>query len=73
MFYNTMNSYDYMNVFNKVFPGNALLPNGMPDYTYKGPEGAGVGMKGGPQVDPSLYFYEKRNTGKNYINNCSCL
>lgn len=65
--YNTLNSMDFMEIYNKVYPGNVLFANGMPDYTYRGPNGAGVGMEGDPQVDPSLYFYEKKNTGRNYI------
>lgn len=62
-----MNSTDYMKVYNIAFPGNELFANGLPDYTYRGPGGAGVGMEGDPAVDPSLYFYQEKNTGKNYI------
>jgi TonB-linked SusC/RagA family outer membrane protein len=62
-----MNSTDYMNAYNKAYPNNALFSNGMPDYTYRGPSGAGVGKQGDPAVNPNLYFYEKQNTGKNYI------
>lgn len=65
--FDLMNSTDYMNAYNIAFPGNPLFKDGMPDYVYRGPNGAGVGMEGDPAVDPSLYFYEKRNTGKNYI------
>ncbi|MCI0921421.1 SusC/RagA family TonB-linked outer membrane protein [Sphingobacterium rhinopitheci] len=65
--YDLLNSNDYMDIYNKVFPGNALFSNGMPDYTFRGPNGAGVAMEGDPAVDPSLYFYEKKNSGRNYI------
>lgn len=62
-----MNSTDYMNAYNKAYPGNVLFSRGLPDYTYRGPAGAGVGMEGEAAVNPALYFYEKQNTGKNYI------
>lgn len=65
--FDLMNSSDYMEVYNIAYPGNTLFSKGMPDYTYRGPNGAGVGFEGDPEVDPSLYFYEKKNTGKNYI------
>lgn len=65
--YNVMNSYDWMNLMNTAYPGNDLFKNGMPDYTYRGPSGAGSAMEGDPAVDPSLYNYEPRNRGNNYI------
>ena len=65
--YNVMNSGDWMNLMNLAYPGNALFKNGMPDYTYRGPSGAGSAMEGDAAVDPSLYNYEARNTGRNYI------
>lgn len=65
--FDLMNATDYMEAYNIAFPGNPLFANGLPDYIYRGPGGAGVGMEGDASVDPSLYFYEKRNTGKNYI------
>jgi len=65
--YNVMNSRDWMDLLNKAYPGNDLFKNGMPDYTYRGPSGAGSAMEGDPAVDPSLYNHEARNTGNNYI------
>lgn len=65
--YNVLNSQDWMKVMNTAFPGNDLFKNGMPDYTYRGPKGAGAVMTGDPAADPSLYYYEPRNTGRNYI------
>lgn len=65
--FDLMNSTDYMDAYNIAFPGNELFSNGMPDYLYRGPNGAGVAFEGDPEVDPALYFYEKKNTGKNYI------
>jgi len=65
--YDVLNSEDWMKVYNIAYPGGELFKNGMPDYTYRGPNGAGVGMEGDPAVDPSLYFYEPKNTGQNYI------
>lgn len=65
--YNVMNSRDWMDLMNKAYPGSDLFKNGMPDYTYRGPGGAGAAMEGDPAVDPSLYFYEPRNIGNNYI------
>src|SRR5690606_31639628 len=64
--FDLMNSTDYMDAYNIAFPGNELFSNGMPDYLYRGPNGAGVAFEGDPEVDPALYFYEKKNTGKNY-------
>jgi TonB-dependent starch-binding outer membrane protein SusC len=64
---NLMNSEEYMNVFNLAFPGNALYKNGLPDYTYMGPAGSGVAMQGDAAVDPSKYFLEAPNKGKNYV------
>lgn len=65
--YNVMNSQEWMWLMNTAYPGNDLFKNGMPDYTYRGPGGAGSAMEGDPAVDPSLYHYEPRNTGSNYI------
>ena len=55
-----------MTVYNIGRPGNEMFKNGMPDYMYRGPGGAGVAMEGDPAVDPAKYFYEKINV-KNYI------
>jgi TonB-linked SusC/RagA family outer membrane protein len=62
-----MNTTDYAKVYNIGYPLNDLFQNGIPDYTYRGPSGAGAANEGDAVVDPALYFYEKRNTGRNYI------
>lgn len=65
--YNLLNSPEFMEIYNIAFPGNTIFANGMPDYLYRGPSGAGVGFEGDPQVDPSLYLWESPNKGNNYI------
>jgi TonB-dependent starch-binding outer membrane protein SusC len=65
--YNILDSKDYMEVYNRGIPGNEKFQNGMPDYMYRGPDGAGVAFEGDPEVDPSKYFLEVPNKGKNYI------
>ncbi|HAM11697.1 MAG TPA: SusC/RagA family TonB-linked outer membrane protein [Bacteroidales bacterium] len=64
---NLLNSQDYMAVFNQAFPGNVLYKDGLPDYTYMGPGGSGVAMEGDPRVNPSQYFLEAPNKGRNYV------
>ncbi|HBE39690.1 MAG TPA: SusC/RagA family TonB-linked outer membrane protein, partial [Bacteroidales bacterium] len=65
--WNILNTKDYVKVYQTAFPGNPRFLNGIPDYMYRGPQGAGVAMEGDPAVDPSKYFYESPNQGKNYI------
>jgi len=65
--WNILNSADYVKLYNVAFPGNPRFSGGMPDYMYRGPQGAGVANEGDPAVDPSKYFYESPNAGKNYI------
>src|SRR5665647_28304 len=65
--FDLLNSQDFMKIYNIAKPGNELFRNGMPDYMYRGPGGAGSAMEGDPAVNPDLYFYEPTNTGKNYI------
>ena len=65
--FNLLNSQEYMQVYNQAFPNNDRFDLGMPDYMYRGPSGAGMAFEGDPEVDPSLYFYESPNTGRNYI------
>ena len=65
--FNLLNSEEYVKVYNQAFPNNDRFNNGMPDYMYRGPSGAGVAFEGDPAVDPSLYVYESPNRGQNYI------
>lgn len=66
--FNVLNSENYMKLYNIAFgSGNEKFKDGMPDYMYRGPNGAGVAFEGDPEVDPSLYFYESPNQGNNYI------
>lgn len=65
--WNVLNSEDYMNIYNIAYPSNTRFTKGLPDYMFRGPSGAGVAFEGDPEVDPSKYFYESPNKGKNYI------
>jgi TonB-linked SusC/RagA family outer membrane protein len=65
--FNLANTKEYVEIYNKAFPGNDRFSAGMPDYMYRGPSGAGMAFEGDPEVDPSLYFYESPNKGRNYI------
>ena len=62
-----LSSENYMKMYNIANPGNELFRDGMPDYTYRGPSGAGAVMEGDPAIDQALYFYEPKNNGNNYI------
>ena len=62
-----LNSQDYMKVYLSAFPGNPRFANGMPDYMYRGPLGAGVAMEGDPAIAASNYYYASPNRGQNYI------
>ena len=65
--FNLLNSEEYISVYNAAFPNNDRFNNGMPDYMYRGPVGAGVAFEGDPAVDPSKYFYGSPKRGQNYI------
>src|SRR5690606_22394068 len=65
--FNLLNSEEYVRVYNTAFPNNDRFNNGMPDYMYRGPSGAGMAFEGDPAIDPSLYFYASPNRGQNYI------
>ena len=65
--FNLLNSQEYMRVYNQAFPNNDRFVNGMPDFMYRGPSGAGVAFQGDPAVDPLNYFYSSPNRGQNYI------
>lgn len=65
--FNLANTQEYVQIYNKAFPNNDRFSQGIPDYMYRGPSGAGMANEGDPEVDPSLYFYESPNVGRNYI------
>lgn len=63
---NLANPQEYMQIYNTAFPGNEMFANGLPDYSYRGPGGAGVAFEGDPAVDPSKYVLDIPNKGRNY-------
>jgi TonB-linked SusC/RagA family outer membrane protein len=65
--FNLANPQEYVQIYNQAFPGNDRFPDGLKDYMYRGPGGAGFANAGDPEVDPALYFYESPNSGRNYI------
>ena len=65
--FNLANTQEYVQIYNKAFPGNDRFSAGMPEYMYRGPSGAGMAFEGDPEIDPALYFYESPNRGRNYI------
>src|SRR5450759_1892181 len=65
--FNLLNSQDYATLYKKVDPGTILFANGLPDYTYAGPEVAGTAMAGDPAVDPSKYVFDAANPGNDYL------
>jgi TonB-linked SusC/RagA family outer membrane protein len=65
--FNLLNSQEYMDVYNIAFPNNDRFNNGMPDYMYRGPLGAGMAFEGDAAVDAAKYFYASPNRGQNYI------
>lgn len=65
--FNIMNSEEYMNLINYGQPGNDLFRSGMPDYLFVSPSASGPAFEGDPLIDPSNYFIENPNKGKNYL------
>lgn len=64
---NQLNSQDFARLTKIAFPASTLFANGLPDYIYAGPSGAGTGMKGDPSVDPSKYNLDPNNSANNYL------
>ena len=52
----------------RLNPSSVLYSSGgIPDYTYKGPNGGGVAMAGDPAVDPSKYNFDASDHSNDYI------
>ncbi len=70
---NLLSAQEYANIIKDINPSTKLLINGaLPDYFWRGPIGGGLygrgaAMAGDPAVDPSLYQFDPRNRGENYI------
>jgi len=64
---NQLNSRDFARLTKVAFPNTTLFANGLPDYVYAGPMGAGIGMAGDPAVDPSKYNLDLANSANNYL------
>jgi TonB-linked SusC/RagA family outer membrane protein len=65
--FNLLNSEDFARLTKQVNPNTALFKNGLPDFLYRGPTGAGVAMVGDPSVDPSKYNLDPSNSSNNYL------
>lgn len=64
---NLMNTQELIDVMKPFDPNNPLWKEGLPDFTYRGPNSTGVGMAGDPQVDPSRYNMDLKNPIDNYL------
>lgn len=62
-----LNPEDFMHVHRIGNPSFALFADGMPDFTYRGPNGSGVGFAGDLAVSPERYFREDPDGGNNYL------
>ncbi len=67
--YNLMNSYEFMELHQQLYPGHPLFADGMPDFTYRNNRTGEVGAvkAGHPAVDPSLYYLDPINQENNYL------
>ncbi len=69
--YNMLSSEEWFGIFKQLYPGSELcrpeFGGKLPDYVFRGPFGAGAAKEGDPRIDPSLYHYDLKNTGSNYI------
>ena len=65
--FNLLNSEDFARLTKQVNPNTALFQNGLPDFLYRGPGGAGIAMAGDPDVDPSKYNLDPSNSSNNYL------
>ena len=65
--FNLLNSADFARLTKQVNPNTALFQNGLPDFLYRGPGGAGIAMAGDPAVDASKYNLDPSNSSNNYL------
>ncbi|MEO6000652.1 MAG: TonB-dependent receptor [Chitinophagaceae bacterium] len=64
---NQLNSQDFARLSKVAFPSSTLFANGLPDFVYAGPGGAGTAMAGDPRVDPAKYNLDPKNSANNYL------
>lgn len=64
---NQLNSPDFARLSKIAFPSSTLFANGLPDFVYAGPGGAGTAMAGDPRVDPAKYNLDPKNSANNYL------
>ncbi len=70
---NLLSAQEYANIIKDINPSTKILINGaLPDYFWRGPIGGGLfgrgaALAGDPAVDPSLYQFDPKNRGNNYI------
>ncbi|MEJ7766940.1 MAG: TonB-dependent receptor [Chitinophagaceae bacterium] len=64
---NQLNSVDFARLSKLAFPATTLFANGLPDFVYAGPGGAGTAMAGDPRVDPAKYNLDPKNSANNYL------
>ncbi len=66
-----MTPREYAETYNKLRPANSPYLNGLPEYGWRGPTGAGIGYglanAGDPAVDPSRYFLDISDPVNNYL------
>lgn len=65
--FNLLSVEDQARLTLQANPNSALFKNGIPDFTYRGPSGSGVGMTGDAVVDPARYNLDPTNSGNNYL------
>ncbi len=65
--FDLLGSEDYATLIKQVNPGTVLFANGLPDFTFAGPNGAGTGAAGDPAVDESNYNFDAANPSNDYL------
>lgn len=64
---NLLNGQDYARLSKIAYPTSQLFANGLPDFTYAGPNVKGVAATGDPAVDISKYNLDLSNSANNYL------